>query len=194
MKTTTFRKFLVVLPGTFLVYLLDACVMDYLPIFGVKGNLLIAFIAVVIVSGGKKAAFCVSALVGILTETMLGAVEGLYIIAYPILTMLWAQAFADRSDRQREKREMLHPNKPQEELPALLRIFLAAVLMTASMQIVLLVYVYLAGTEITMLHVTRAFFIVLLTGGLSVLIAFPVRMILGLYRRKKTLEEEGVHL
>ncbi|MBQ8136767.1 MAG: hypothetical protein IJ174_04960, partial [Clostridia bacterium] len=60
MKTTSFRKFLVVIPGTFLIYLIDACVMDFLPIFGVKGNLLIAFIAVVIVSGGKKAAFCVS--------------------------------------------------------------------------------------------------------------------------------------
>ena len=194
MKTTTLRKFLVVVPGTFLIYLLEACVMDYLPLFGVKGSLLFAFIAVIIVSAGKKGAFCASAIIGILTETMLSVVKGMYVVAYPLITMLWAQAFADRSDRQREKREMLHPNRKQEDPPAMLRIVLAAACMTLTMQAVQLVYIYLAGAPVTLIHFTRAFLIIAWTTGLAAVIAFPIRFLLGLYRRDRKPEQKGQHL
>ena len=66
--------------------------------------------------------------------------------------------------------------------------------MTLTMQTVQLVYIYLAGSPITILHITRSFLIVLWTTGLAGLISFPVRFLLGLYRRDRRGEQEGEHL
>ncbi len=187
----TWRKLAAVLPGSVLVYLLQACVMQYLPIYGVYGDLMYAYLAVILVSCGKKSVFCASCVMGILTEATLANVHGLYIICFPLITMLWAQAFADRTDRQRERREMQHPNRRQEDLPAFLRIGLSALAMSATMQVVYLGYVYLAGSPLDMVHFLRALGAVAYTTALALIIALPVRMLLGMYRREKKNEEEG---
>ena len=190
----TWRKLVAALPGSVLVYLLQACVMQYLPLYGVNGDLTYAYLAVLLVSCGKKTVFCASCMIGMLMETTLSSVNGLYVICYPLITMLWAQAFADRNDRQRERREMQHPNRRQEDLPPFLRIGLSAAAMSATMQVVLLGYVYLAGSPLDMGHASRALAQVLYCTALSLGIALPIRMLFGMYRRVKTAEEEGGNL
>lgn len=174
---------IVVLPGAVLFYLLQACVMGYFAIDGVVGNILWAYLAVVIVSCGKKGAFCASAIIGMLMESMLASVNGLYIICYPLITVAWGQLFADMTDRQRERRATLHPNRRQEDLPAPLRIALCSVCMAFTMNVVQLAYVYLSGIGLTFGHFYRMFLSVIFTGGLAVALMVPLRMALGMYRR-----------
>ena len=143
---------------TVLAYLIQTCVMNHLTIRGVSGSVIFAVIAVLTVSCGKKYAFCASCLIGVMVESMLSNVPGLYVIAYPVIAMLSAQAFADRTDRQLEQRRMrienrkarlsergakepwwqkaLHPAL-EGDLPAHLRIPLCAGLMDLLLNIVL---------------------------------------------------------
>ncbi len=185
------RKFVAAVPGAFLAYLIQATVMKYLTVGGVSGSVLFAYLAVILVSCGKKSVFIASSVIGILMESMLSMVDSLYIICYPLLTMLWAQVFCDMTDRQRERREMLHPNKRQEDLPALLRIPLSAACMCLSMQVVDMGYVYLAGNPLTFTHFFRAAVQILYTACLSLILAFPVRYALGMYKKPAAGPEEG---
>ncbi len=186
-----FKKFLAAVPGAFLAYLIQATVMNYLPVGGVSGSILFAYLAVILVSCGKKSVFIASSIIGILMESMLSMVDSLYIICYPLLTMLWAQVFCDMTDRQRERREMLHPNRRQEDLPVFVRIPLSAVCMCLSMQVVNLGYVYLIGNSITAIHISRALIQTLYTAALSLIIALPVRMALGMYKKRASETQEG---
>lgn len=186
MKTVfTLRKMIVVLPGAVLFYLLQACVMGYFPIDGVVGNILWAYLAVVIVSCGKNGAFCAAAIIGMLMEAMLSSVNGLYIICYPLITMAWAQVFADMTDRQRERRATLHPDRRQTDLNAPARIALAAACMALTMNVVQMMYVYLSGISLTFGHFYRAFLAIAYTVGLAMALMMPLRIALGMYRRPK---------
>ena len=192
MKTiTSFRKMLVVLPGAVLCYLLQACVMENLTILGVTGSVIWAFLAVVVVYCGKKGAFCAAAITGMLTEAMLASVKGLYVICIPVLTVAWAQVFADMTDRQRERRAVMGRGKRQDDLPAPLRIVLCAACMTASMNVIFLAYVYLSGVSLTFGHIVRALLNVVYTVGLAALLMTPVRAALGMYRRPETRFKGG---
>ena len=171
------------IPGALLVFLIQTCAMDYFRFSGVCGNLMIAYLAVVIVSCGKKGAFCASCMIGILMETTLSQVQALYIICYPVLTMLWAQATADKTERQREKWAVLHPNRVREELPPFLRILFAAAGISGTMEVILLGYVYLNGVPITWVHIGRSAVQIGYTVLLSMAAAFPIRAALGMYRR-----------
>ena len=194
---------------TFLAYLVQVCVMPHLPIRGVRGSVLFAVIAVFTVSCGKKYAFCASCLIGMMVETMLSNVPGLYVIAYPVITMLAAQAFADRTDRQLEQRKMrienrrarlsergtkepwwqraLHPQM-EGDLPAHLRIPLCAGLMDLLLNVVLIFYMYLIGEELGFVHVWRTAVSVLYTMGIAVALMVPLRYILRMYRRRRRAE------
>ncbi len=185
------RKLLFAVPGAFLAYLIQASVMNYLPIGGVTGSVLFAYLAVILVSCGKKSVFIAACIIGILMESMLSLVDSLYIICYPLLTMLWAQVFCDMTDRQRERREMLHPNRRQEDLPAFVRIPLSAACMCMTMQVIDLGYVYLAGNALTAGHFLRALIQTLYTVGLSLALALPVRAGLGMYKKNAAEGEEG---
>ena len=50
-----FKKLLAVIPGAFLIYLIQATVMQYLTVGGVSGSVLFAYLAVIMVSCGKRA-------------------------------------------------------------------------------------------------------------------------------------------
>ncbi len=186
-----FKKLLAVIPGAFLIYLIQATVMQHLTVRGVSGSVLFAYLAVIMVSCGKKSVFIASCVIGILMESMLSMVDSLYIICYPLLTMLWAQLFCDMTERQREQREMLHPDKRQEDLPAFLRIPLSAFCMCLSMQVINLGYVYLIGSPITISHISRALLQTLYTAALSLILALPVRFMLGMYKKRTNEVQEG---
>lgn len=180
-------KGLKVLLLTFAAYLIQACVMQYLSIAGVVGSVLFAWLAILTVSCGKKYTFCASCLIGILMESMLANVKGMYVIVYPAIAMLCAQIFADMSDSQRQKRQQRAKKRfrlPENDLPVVVRIPCCAAMMDLILSIVLCAYLYLIGVEITFLHVQRVVLSALYTGALALLLMKPLRRILGMARRK----------
>ena len=197
-------KGLKVLFLTLFAYLFQACAMQYFAIGGVTASLPFVTLAVFVVSLGKKYAFCASCIIGICTECMLANVPALYLIAYPVITMLCAQLFADLTERQRERRLSDHQGKTifsrlrQKEMPALMRIPLCALLMDLIWHTVMCVYMYLIGVELDFGHFSRLFRAVVYTGVLTLVLMLPLRAFLGMYRRpkrkKKTDDDDDLPL
>ncbi len=209
------KKGLKALLITVLAYLIQVCVMEHLAIggdAGITGSVLFAAIAILTVSCGKKYAFCASCIIGMLMESMLSVVQGLYVIAYPVIAMLAAQFFADMSDRQRERRRMLNDGRRSRrgeqsvrirwwtklihyqregDLPAHLRIPLCAAFMDLILNIVMIAYMYLIGIDLSFTHLARALVSVLYTAALSILLMIPARYFLGMYRRRKKRDKGG---
>lgn len=195
-----FIKGLKVLFLTLFSYLFQVCAMQYLAIGSVTASLPFVTLAVFVVSLGKKYAFCASCIIGMLMECMLSNVPAMYVIAYPVITMICAQLFADLSDRQRERRinsnngKNLFSRLRQKEMPALLRIPLCAIVMDLIWHTVMCVYMYLIGVEISFIHISRLFSGMLYTGGVTLALMLPMRVFLGMYRRprkkKKTDDDE----
>ncbi len=197
---------------TVLAYLVQVCVMHYLPIGGVTGSAIFAALGILTVSLGRKYTFCASCIIGMAMECMLGNVPGLYVIAYPVIAMICAAFFADMSDRQRERRRMINDIRRSRrgegkgvirlfnrltginrdgDLPAHLRIVLCAGLMDLILNIVLTAYMYLIDVEIGMVHVGRALGSVIYTMGLTALVMVPVRYFLGMYPRRMKRRQGG---
>ena len=208
-------KFLIrplrVLILTLISYLLDVCVMPHLSIGAVTASASLAGIAVITVSYGKKAAFCAGCIIGILMECMMSSVPVVYLLSYPIITMLCAQWFADLSDRQRERRKLAVAMSRQEEatrfrvlylakardvlkkvirffrrdenLNPYLRIPLCAFTMSLMFNLVLIVYGYIADFGLDMGHITRAGMSCAYTAALSLILMLPYRRFLQLLGR-----------
>lgn len=178
---------------TLMAYLIQACVMGYLSIGGVQGSVLFAVLAILIVTCGKKYAFCASCIVGILMECMLSGVSALYLIAYPVITMLCAQFFADMSDRQREYRRTIKKGlfHRENDLPAFIRIPICAGLMDLIMSVVMCAYMYLIGVDLSFTHVARAVASLLYTAALAAALMLPVRYFLGMYHRRRKPQRGG---
>lgn len=190
-------KGLKVLFLTLFAYLFQACAMQYLTIGSVAASIPFVTLAVFTVSLGKKYTFCASCVIGIFTECMLSNIPIMYLVAYPIIAMLCAQPFADRSERQREKQLEKKMNRKagkgrplfhkwgQRDMPAHVRIPLCAMMMDLIWHTVMCIYMYLIGVEITGIHFTRLFYGVLYTGAAAVVLMVPMRLFLGMYKRKK---------
>jgi len=206
------KKALKVLLITVLSYLIQACVMEHLKIADVAGSVIFSALAILTVTCGKKYVFCASCIIGMIMESMLSNVPALYVIAYPVISMLCAQAFADMNERQRERRRMNYEERHRRregkkqlfpflgkildffqrgDLPAHLRIPLCAGLMDLIMNIVLLVYMYLIGVEFGFIHIWRLLVAVLYTVALSILLMIPLRYFLGMYRRRSQRHAGG---
>ena len=194
---------------TLLAYLTQACVMKYLTVQGIHGSVVFSALSILIVSCGKKYAFCASCLIGMMTECMAASVPALYVIAYPVITMFAAQSFADMSERQLERRQVIiegrrvriSEGKSKEhwwqrfmlryrdsDLPPIVRIPVSAALMDLLMNAVLAVYMYLIGEELTGTHLWRILISMLYTAALSLILMVPLRWILGMYRKRKPHE------
>ncbi|MBQ7455576.1 MAG: hypothetical protein IJS53_03960 [Clostridia bacterium] len=172
---------------TLLAYLLQVSVMQHLKIGGVAANLAAVNIAIITVSLGKKHAFCTSCLTGILLEAMTASVGGLYAVLYPVVSMLFAQVFADMSDEKRERRMLRQSDgrRIKGDMNPHLRIPLCAVCITASLEAIFLVYASLSGTELALSRlIGRAVLTVVYTGVLAVLVMAPARWYLGMYGRR----------
>ncbi|MBQ4437063.1 MAG: hypothetical protein IJJ80_04060 [Clostridia bacterium] len=201
-----------VLVLTFVSYLLEVCVMQHLYIGPVTANACLAGIAVITVSYGKKAAFCSGCIIGILMECMLANVPVLYLLSYPIITMLCAQWFADLSDRQRERRKLAVAMDRQnrevtrfhalytaklirvlkrvvqffrrdENMNPYLRIPLCALTMALMFNTVLAVYGYISDFGLDSGHIFRALASSLYTTALALVLMLPYRAFLKLIGR-----------
>lgn len=189
---TLFKRPLKALAMALLAYLLDVCVMPYLTINQVSGSVSFAMIAIVTVSYGKKAGFCMGAVIGILMEAMLASVHVLYLLLYPVIAALCAQFFGDMSERQRERRHTVDNKRRQDDLAPAIRIPLCAALSSLLMNIVLVVYGYLSGFGITFVQFYRTFVAVIYTVVIAVVLMLPVRYFLGIYgTRKERRQKRG---
>ena len=187
-------KGLKVLLLTFAAYLIQVCVMQYFSVAGVTGSVLFAWLAILTVSYGKKYTFCASCLIGLLMESMLANVKGIYVIVYPAAAMLCAQLFADMTDSQRQRRRQQHRKffrLPQNDLPVVVRIPCCAALMDLILGVVLCAYLYLIGVEITFRHVLRLLLSALYTGALALLLMRPLRRLMGMGPRRKKVPVPG---
>ena len=205
---------------TLLSYLIDVCLMPRLPVFGVVGSASFAAIAVITVSYGRKAAFCSGCIIGILMEAMLASVPVIYLVSYPIITMLCAQWFADLTDRQRERRKLARAVQEQpvmtsrfgalvikrllgaldavrtffrreDNLNPYLRIPLCAAISSLIMNVIYLIYGYVSDFGLNLTHISRAFFSVVYTVALALIMTVPYRMFLGIIRvrRRRPVKE-----
>ena len=199
-------KGLKVLFLTLFAYLFQACAMQYLTFGSVAASIPFVTLAVFTVSLGKKYTFCASCIIGIFTECMLSNIPVMYLVAYPIIAMLCAQAFADKSERQREKQLEKKMNRKtgkgrplfsrwgQRDLPAHVRIPLCAMMMDLIWHVVMCIYMYLIGVDITGTHFSRMFYGVMYTGAAAVVLMIPMRLFLGMYKRKKANKQEDLPL
>ena len=159
---------------TVFFFLMQVCVMPYLRIGQAEGSLLWAWIAVVTVSLDKKYAFCASAVIGILTECAVSSVTLLYMVLYPVIAMLFSLAFADMTEKNREKRRS-GGKKRQDDRPALLRIPLCAVCTDGMFHVILIGYSFLIGNGLSFMHLARMLGSVLYTLVLTLLLMVPLR-------------------
>ena len=164
---------------TLLAYLVQICAMPYLRIDGVIGNLCAVGIAVLTVSLGKKYAFGASCVTGILMDVMTGSISGLYAVIWPVVSMVFAMVFADMSDERREIRR--NRNKDSRDMNPHIRIPLNAMCICLALEIILVTYTTLTGTQLTMRHIARVLLSVVYTGVLSLILMWPLRAWLHMY-------------
>lgn len=201
---------------TLVSYLLDVCVMRHLYIGSVTANVCLAGIAIITVSYGKKAAFCAGCIIGILMECMLASVPVLYLLSYPIITMLCAQWFADLSDRQRERRKLavamdrqgreetrfhaLYTGKiikafkrviqffrRDENMNPYLRIPLCALTEAVIFNAVQMVYGYISDFGLDSGHFMRAAASCVYTAAAAIVLMLPYRAFLKVLGRRRTV-------
>ena len=150
---------------TLLAYLLQVCAMPYLKIGGVIGNLSAVCIAILTVSLGKKYTFGASCVTGILMDVMTSSIAGLYAVIWPVVSMVFAMVFADMSDERREIRR--NRNKDSRDMNPHIRIPLNAMCICLALEVILLTYTTLSGTQLTMRHISRVLLSVVYTGAMA---------------------------
>lgn len=181
------RKVIKAVLLTVLSFLIQTCVMQHLKVGGVTANFLAINIAILTVSLGKKYAFGASCMTGILLEATTYSVGALYAVIYPVIGMGFAYIFADMSDEKREKRflrQMDEKKGMRGDMNPHLRIPLNAMCIAAAVEVILLVYATLSGTELTVAFISRALLAVVYTGLLATVVMFPARLVLRMYGRR----------
>lgn len=185
----------------FLAYLLDVCAMPYLRVGPACGSVLFAVLAVFVVSYGKVYGYLAACIAGILMESALSNVPIIYLLAYPIITMLLGQFFADRSERQveekfarmakREERRRIKGKAvnmkyaPVTDLKVYLRIPVLAGLMELLMNVVLCFYLSLIDTKIGFIQISAALLSAIYTAAVAAAVMLPLRWFLNMYPKKK---------
>ena len=172
----SFRRYVVLLFLVPLGYLFEVCVMPYVKIGGVSPNLLYAVIGIVTVAYGKLRAFWVGMIYGLLMQIMLPSVSYLNLALSSLSTLFCSFAFADKPLKTIEYERAT--NRSRKELPAWLRTLLCAVVNTLIYETINVTYLYIDGAELTGAHIFRAFLDVALTGGLTLILLFPIRRLI----------------
>ncbi len=170
------RRYLVLIFLTVFGYLLHVCVIPYVRIGGVSPNLLFVVIGIVTVAYGKLRAFWVGAVYGLLMQIMVPSVSYLNLGIYTISTLFCSFPFADKPLKTLEYDRAV--NRTRKELPAWVRTVFCAMLNTLVYEAVNITYVYITGISLTAAHIFRGVLAVVLTGVLTLLLAFPVRRLI----------------
>lgn len=170
------RRYLALIFLTVFGYLLQVCVIPYVRIGGVSPNLLFVVIGIVTVAYGKLRAFWVGAVYGLLMQIMVPSVSYLNLGIYTISTLFCSFPFADKPLKTLEYDRAV--NRTRKELPAWVRTVFCAMLNTLVYEAVNITYVYISGISLTAAHIFRGLLAIMLTGVLTLLLAFPVRRLI----------------
>lgn len=163
--------------AVFAGYLLQMCVMPYVDIAGVTPSLLFAFMGVMTVCYGRLRSFWTGGIYGILMETMMPSITMLNLVFYPIAGSLAAVPFADKSEKQLEAERSM--NRDTGNGNVYVRSVLGAGLISLLNEIINITYIYLGGTTLEALHFRRGLTAIVSTMVLTLLIAWPLRHLLG---------------
>ena len=168
---------------TILFYLIHVCVLPLLPIGGICANGLIAGIAIMEVACGKHIGFIVACVMGVLMEAMSPSLSYLYLALYPILGVLGGTFFADKSERDLERRRTLQ--RKRKQLPGGLRTVLCAALMTTVSELIFVAYEWLNDVPPTFWRTSRVIMTVIYTVAVTVVLMIAARKILGIRKLPK---------
>ena len=175
---SSFRKYFSLLLMVVFGYLLEACVMPYVSIFGVVPNLLYVIIGVVTVAYGKLRALWVGLAFGLLMQIMLPSVSVLNLAIYPVTTLFCSFPFADKPLKRLEYERAT--NKAVKELSPRVRTVLCTALNILFYEVINVTYVFIRGSALTPGHFLKALLDILLTTLLCLVLQFPLRrLILG---------------
>ena len=159
-------------------YLCEVCIMPYIRPFGISPNLLFVVIGIVTVAYGKLRAFWVGVIYGLLMEIMLPSVTFVNLAMYPVSTLFFSFAFADKPLKTLEYERAT--NKKKKEMPAWQRTVLCTALNTLVYEVINLTYIYIGGNALTFMHILKSVGNVLLTSLLCLILLVPLRrLILG---------------
>ena len=173
-ETSVLRRSLMLVLLVLLGYLGEVCVMPYIRIFGVSPNLLYVIIGIVTVAYGKLRAFWVGVTFGLLMEIMQPTVTYLNLALYSLTTLFCSFGFADKPLKTLEYERAV--NRERRELAPWTRTVLCVFVNIFVYETVRVAYIYLGGWELTVGHFLRAFTDVAATTGMTLLLAFPLRL------------------
>lgn len=168
---------------TLLTYLLQATVALHISLWDVAPNIALAIIAVVTVCLGRKYTFLMALAVGYLLEIMLGMLDYISLILYPVCAMIGALAFSDKSERKLEEERTT--GRRSVRLNAHIRTPLCAALSVIVFEAVHLLYIYLSGVAPDSGHMLRALIDVAYSTVIAGILQFPIRLWMGIYKLKK---------
>ena len=178
------KLILVILVG----YLAHVSIMPYLNIGGITPNLLIVTTAIVTVGYGILRGVWIGMFYGIIMEVMLPKVPMLNLLLYPITALFCSAIFADRSEAQLQYARSI--GKRGRNISPLLRTVLCAAVNIAVHEVIMLVYMYLSGAELSGVLLRDSLISILITSLLTAVLMVPVRKLLGFRKPEETREPE----
>lgn len=158
-------KFLRMAAAVYISFIIQTSVFKYFAIANVQPDILACAIAGLVFFGGTYEGFCVGAVFGLLMDTAVGQVAGLYMILYPLMGYIAA--------RMRMGLEPVMIEKAAPKRRAGRKVLLSIVIcmaVTSLREVVFMVYTYLNGVDLTMRHVARVILCVVYTGAVGILI------------------------
>ncbi len=174
-----------------LAFLIQGSIIPHLEIMGKKPNLLMAVVAIFAVAYTTVVSFGVSALIGILLETLLSTLPGLEIVLYPALGFIASILFGDKSERTVEQE--IAAGKTGKNLSAHLRTILAIVFLMTVYEAINLTYVYLSVNTLSVKMILGGVWSVVYTTILTIVVMVPLRIVLGVYGKKKKGTSKTAH-
>ncbi|MDD2648586.1 MAG: hypothetical protein PHI27_11115 [Eubacteriales bacterium] len=162
-----------------LAYLLQACLMPYLKVFGVLPNIIFSYIAVITVLYGSWYSVATGVFAGLLVETMLAALPVVNAIAYPALAFAAAQFLAYKPERAMKPAKTARGEKLQRLYTPFVRVLIGAAFMTLLYEIIFIVFYFLSGIPISFTHIMNALGAVVYTVFCTVIVYFILWRLLG---------------
>ena len=151
--------------AVYISFIIQTSVFKYFAIANVEPDILACAIAGLAFYGGTYEGFCVGATFGLLMDTAVGQVAGLYMILYPLMGYLAARMHMGLSPVLIEKAA----SKRRAGRKVLLSIVICMAI-TSLREVVFMLYTYLNGVDLTMRHVWRVVLCVVYTGIVGILV------------------------
>lgn len=168
---------------TLLAYLLQATLAIHISLWDVAPNIALSIVSIITIALGRKYTFLMSLSIGYLLEILLPTMDYLNLILYPVVAMLGALAFSDKSERRLEEERTT--GKRTRTLSPHIRTPLCAMLSMLVFESVHLIYIFLNGYDLEAPHFFRTLVSILYSGFIAGILQFPIRWWFGIYKLHK---------